>query len=446
VAWRARDRLSWRDRILLEAQDLKSLQGVVKKIPDSPEAWMRLGDFYFHNGRLLGIRDTDARALDAFQRALALDSLTGTKPNAEYLMHFSELGLNAGDTALVRRLLTLIIEHDSTGQFAGAHAFDLAEASGDSVELARLRASLGRMSFQALVRAIWVNQARGVRVDDAQRAVDAAWTAPSDFSAGAPAPRHFARVLAHDLALNRGRPRDALATAERVDLRARGAPRDLIYDALYWGGDTIAAAAAAQKIEQILAGPRPPESDPDLYKYYWDVCTLEQWRLAHKDLRSALASISRLRAAAEIRGIESPSEHLRCAELLDAWHATIAQLPDARQRLARVDSLQRVDPTGVVNSPIVASNLIVARLWGAYGEWALAEAAAFRRFRGLNPTFLSTHLLEEGRAAALAGHRATAIRALQHYLALRYDPEPSVRPEVEAVRSEVARLLAEPGS
>ena len=71
---------------------------------------------------------------------------------------------------------------------------------------------------------------------------------------------------------------------------------------------------------------------------------------------------------------------------------------------------------------------------------------AFRRFRGLNPTFLSTHLLEEGRAAALAGHRATAIRALQHYLALRYDPEPSVRPEVAAVRSELARLLAEPGT
>jgi len=59
----------------------------------------------------------------------------------------------------------------------------------------------------------------------------------------------------------------------------------------------------------------------------------------------------------------------------------------------------------------------------------------------LNPEFLSTHLLEEGRAAALAGHRAAAIRALQHYLALRYDPEPSVRPEVEAVRSELARLV-----
>ena len=232
--------------------------------------------------------------------------------------------------------------------------------------------------------------------------------------------------------------------AERVDLNARGGPRDLIHDALYWGGDTVAAAEAAQKIEQTLAGPRPPESDPDLHTYYWDLCTLEQWRLAHKDLRSAPASITRLRAAVAIRGIQAPEEHQRCADLLDAWHATIARLPDARQRLTRVDSLQRADPTGVVNSPIQASNLIVSRLWGAHGDWALAEAAAFRRFRGMHPAFLSTHLLEEGRAAALAGHHTAAIRALQHYLALRYDPEPSVRPEVEAVRSELARLVGEP--
>jgi hypothetical protein len=128
------------------------------------------------------------------------------------------------------------------------------------------------------------------------------------------------------------------------------------------------------------------------------------------------------------------------------WHATIARLPDARRRLDRVDSLQTAYPVGITGSPIKASNLIVARLWAAQGDWGRAEAAAFRRLRGFNPEFLSTHLLEEGRAAALAGHRTTAIRALQHYLALRYDPEPSVLPEVEAVRAELARLVGEPGS
>jgi serine/threonine-protein kinase len=446
VAWRARERLSWRDRTLLEAQGLKGLQEVVEKIPDSPEAWMQLGDQYFHNGRLHGIADADARALDAFLRALALDSLTATNPNAEYLMHFSELGLNAGDTALVRRLLTLAIAHDSTGKFAATQGFALAEASGDSAGMARLRAGFDRVSFQVLLRVIWENQGRGVRVEDAQRAMDAAWSAPSDFAAGAPAPRGFVRMVAHDLALNRGRPRDALAGGAVGDAHPRGGPRSLIYDALYWGGDTVAAAAAVRKLEQTLASPWPAESDPHLHTYYYDVCTLEQWRLAHEDLRSAPVSITRLRAAAGIQRIQWPEEHERCADLLDAWHATIARLPDARRRLARVDSLQIVNTVGITGSPIQASNLIVARLWAAQGDWARAEAAAYRRYRGLNPTFLSTHLLEEGRAAALAGHRTTAIRALQHYLALRYDPEPSVLPEVEAVRAELARLVGEPGS
>ncbi len=416
----------------------------MEKIPDSPEAWIRLGDSYYHDGRLHGIIDADKRALDAFLRALALDTLTATNPNAEPLMHFSELGLNAGDTGLVRRLLTLAIAHDSTGKFAAEQGFDLAEASGDSAGLARLRAGFGRMSFQALLRVIWENQGRGVRVDDAQRAMDAAWSAPAGVGAEVQRQHDFLRMLAHDLALNRGRPHDALAGGEIGDFHARGGPRSLIYDALYWGGDTVAAAAAARKIETTLASPRPSESDPELHTYYYDICTLEQWRLAHEDLRSAPVSITRLRAAAGIRNIQWPEEHERCADLLDAWHATIARLPDAPRRLARVDSLQRAHPVGITGSPIQASNLIVARLWAAQGDWARAEAAASRRYRGLNPTFLSTHLLEEGRAAARAGHRAAAIKALRHYLALRYDPEPSVRPEVEAVRSELARLVGEP--
>ncbi len=277
--------------------------------------------------------------------------------------------------------------------------------------------------------------------------MNAAWTAPNDFAGGAPAgapeSRDFVRMVARHLALNRGRPREALAGGQGGDGHPRGGPRSQIYDALYWSGDTVAAAAAAGKIEKTLASPWPPDSDPELHTYYYDLCTIEQWRLAHEDLRSAPASIARLRAAARIPGIQWPEEHERCADLLDAWHATIARLPDARQRLARLDSIQRANPVGITGSPITASNLIVARLWAAHGEWARAEAAAFRRFRGLNPIFLSTHLLEEGRAAALAGHRTSAIRALQHYLALRYDPEPSVQPEVDQVRSELAVLVGE---
>jgi hypothetical protein len=59
------------------------------------------------------------------------------------------------------------------------------------------------------------------------------------------------------------------------------------------------------------------------------------------------------------------------------------------------------------------------------------------------PFYLTTFLQEEGRLAALTGDTAGAIRAYQHYLALRPNPEPEVKPEVERVRGELARLVGE---
>ena len=46
-------------------------------------------------------------------------------------------------------------------------------------------------------------------------------------------------------------------------------------------------------------------------------------------------------------------------------------------------------------------------------------------------------------AAALAGDRAAATGAYQHYLALRFDPEPSQQADVDQARGELAKLLAE---
>jgi hypothetical protein len=56
------------------------------------------------------------------------------------------------------------------------------------------------------------------------------------------------------------------------------------------------------------------------------------------------------------------------------------------------------------------------------------------------PYFMTTFLREEGRLSALTGDTAAAMRAYRHYLGLRYDPEPRLRPEVERVRRELAML------
>jgi tetratricopeptide (TPR) repeat protein/TolB-like protein len=444
LARAAPERLSWRDRTLLAATltgDLKSLEQVVTAIPDSPEAWLQLGDKYYHNGALYGVTDADERALAAFRRVLALDSATATNPNAEPLMHFADLALAAGDSGTVRTLLTLALAHDSTGDYAMAQRLDLSRAWGDTAAIARWDAQLDSASLEALVGAIWEGQSRGERVQQAQRAVDIALRRAGrepEFREAS----GFLTMLGHDLALNRGRPSEARRSAG-VTFHPREGVRGLIDDALYWGGDTTRAAEAARQTAEVVAADPPPPTDSVLHAYYYDVCTLEQWRLARGTTGTAPAAIARLRAAARIPGIDWPDEHERCADLLEAWHATATRRPEAPALLARVDSLQQAAPTGITASPITASNLLVTRLWQEQGNWPRAEGAARRRYKGLNPQYLSTHLREEGRAAALAGHRDAAIRAYQHYLALRYDPEPSVRPEVDQVRSELAALLGE---
>jgi hypothetical protein len=89
-------------------------------------------------------------------------------------------------------------------------------------------------------------------------------------------------------------------------------------------------------------------------------------------------------------------------------------------------------------------NLVIARLLEAQGDVPRALAAARRRTFGNYPRYLPSFLREEGRLAALSGDTAGAIAAYRHYLALRSDPEPAVRPQVERVRGALAALVAEP--
>ena len=57
--------------------------------------------------------------------------------------------------------------------------------------------------------------------------------------------------------------------------------------------------------------------------------------------------------------------------------------------------------------------------------------------------YLSTGLREEGRLAELTGDRASALRAYQHYLRLRSNPEPGLAAQASTVRGAVAALVGE---
>jgi predicted negative regulator of RcsB-dependent stress response len=116
------------------------------------------------------------------------------------------------------------------------------------------------------------------------------------------------------------------------------------------------------------------------------------------------------------------------------------------KKIERLDSLARARVDGLPPSTTLtqAANLELARLQESRGNLAGALRALRRReYFFWDLTFYSTALREEGRIRALAGDRAGAVEAYQHYLAIRSDPEPSQSAEVERVRNELARLLSE---
>ena len=88
------------------------------------------------------------------------------------------------------------------------------------------------------------------------------------------------------------------------------------------------------------------------------------------------------------------------------------------------------------------TNLLLARLWEQEGDRARCGALGRARLHA-GTQFMTTFLRQEGRLAALTGDTLSAIRAYRHYLGLRHDSEPGVRPEVERVRRELGwpRLL-----
>jgi len=127
--------------------------------------------------------------------------------------------------------------------------------------------------------------------------------------------------------------------------------------------------------------------------------------------------------------------------LLDAQLAARTRASDATGLLQALDSALANPHTMAFAS---FGNLIAARLHEELGELPAALAAVRRRLIGIAffPHYV-TYLREEGRLAALTGDRTGAIKAYNHYLRLREDPEPGFRPQRDSVRAELGALLRE---
>ena len=184
---------------------------------------------------------------------------------------------------------------------------------------------------------------------------------------------------------------------------------------------------------------------------YHALCVVAQWRLARGETQGADLAIRRLRATT-LPGLASAdsAEFARyaalCAAVAEALQAAALRRPDVRVRTERLDSLARTFIFEVCCGEAVRGvNLVLAHLWEAQGDLPRALQAVRRRAGGymLGALFMSTFLREEGRLAALVGKREAAIGAYQQYLALRPAPDPSVKPEIDQVRADLATLLGE---
>jgi tetratricopeptide (TPR) repeat protein len=430
LALRHRDKLSARDRPLADALGgresgsarvmLQALEHAAVLAPDRAETHYLIGALLQRQGPVLGLTDSRERAAARFRRALALDSAY-TAP----LFGLVESAALAEDQAELRRAGALYLARAGNRPAADYVRWRVAVGTGDAPALAALRLRFDSLATPALERIVLASQQSGQGLDDADRAM-----ALIVRRAAERVERNLALMAAHWLAMNRGRPREALRF---LRLRSELEPGEVVFwthsviAALFWDGDSAvghaSARARALQIARDTLGPPPTLALHSVLTRSMELDGL--WTLLHGDTARAGAAIRWLRR-----------ERSLGADLLDVILASQTRRPDAEAIRARLDSVGREGCC----SNLAWVDLVLARVYEAGGQEADALRAIRRGVWRAPPQLLTTYLREEGRLAARLGDRAGAIRAYEHYLVLRSDPEPELRAEVARIRGELARL------
>ena len=377
--------------------------------------------------------DFRERAAIAFRRALALDS-----DFAAPLAGLIEAAAFARDTAEVRRLAARHIARMHATEGTDYIRWRVAVALEDSVALSSLRARFDSIDTSSIALIQFTSQVDGVALEDAERAV-----ALMLRRAGDAGERTRAMLAAQFLALNRGRPREAIRINDTYRIpvpEGNIQARFRVGYALFWDGDASKAQLAAHVLERSIETARKSDQmkNSKSANVLSDRYAIALWRLSRGDTSTAAATVRLLRIdpsdSARVRGARQAS--LRRADVLDAVLAAATRRPDASALLDRLDSLTQI---GCCETPHPA-NLVVARLREREGNMASALNAVRRQKWYFPPEYLSIALRGEGRLAALTQDTIGAIKAYRHYLALRSNPEPEWLADADKIRNEVRRL------
>jgi tetratricopeptide (TPR) repeat protein len=447
LAWAHRERLTDKGRVLLRAlvgprypeqssmiATLAAWQDAVKAAPELPDAWFQLGDFQLHDGGLNDVPDPVRRAETDFHRALELDS-AWTLP----LDHILLAKLHLEDTTELRALARRWFAQDTAGGDRSPYLrWRLGVALGDSALVARERASLERWNDDAIQWLAGDAQAEAVGLGDVALAIN-------EFTRrAASGPRlRYARTFRREWLLNTGRPSEALALTDSL---ASGEPwpgwaeLTRIEDALFWDGDTAAAAVGVRRLAATLEG-RSSAARLGADVGSRAACRLGFWSMARGDDAGARRWSTRLREPAPAGPAFGTDDRIMCAGLLQTWLAWRGgQAETARRMLERADSIYI---TSDVMTDWQVTNLVTARLREEIGDLRGAERAIGRVQVAMpvSPTYGSTYLREQARIGLEVGDTAGAVRARRRYVALRASGEPAVRAELDSARARLARLV-----
>jgi tRNA A-37 threonylcarbamoyl transferase component Bud32/tetratricopeptide (TPR) repeat protein len=439
LAWKKRDQFSARDRAQLAvligpnypkistiADRGAAAERYAALAADSPDAWYQVGDWYFHYGAGSGVEDSERRALNAFSRALQLDS-TFT-PAME---HLPMLYAATGDSAKLRWAIGALAATDSGDALVGERML-AAVALGDSAQARAFRAQIPRMSHTNLAMIANAGRTGRLGVDDAQRAIAAsAATASSDPERNATA--GMAMMLESDL----GHRQKAAAEAKKIGWLE---PAARITGTIFWDWDSTGIGATFRKYDwELRKNINGTLVERRFVEYGLGVeAQYHAWRGDPAALAHTADELRRITFPGDTSGFAA--EQARVVLIADAQLAAMTKRPDARGLLTQLDSVAKIDPQSQIG---LFGNAVAARGWELLGEPAKALAAVRRgKGDGSGGYYFAPRLRDEGRLAVLAGDRDGAMRVYRQYLVLRSNPDPELKPLADEARAELKRLEA----
>jgi DNA-binding SARP family transcriptional activator/TolB-like protein len=393
--------------------------------PDRPEIRYLLGTLLLYQGQALGLTDSRARAEASFREASRLDS-SYLGPLARMV----DVAAFMGDTARLRRAGHLYLSRDSTGATADYVRWLIAAGTRDVASQQKARSGFPSLNRATLEQIYLTSQMSGLGLNDADSAATLIAEIASD-----DLEKSVALRRAHLLALNRGRPAAATRLLRRMDaLRTSNVSfqQFAMAAAMFNDGDMALADSAARDLARTIARDTLRQLPTDAVRRTSAAVVIESlWYLAAGDTVRAAEGSDWLR-----RHAEGQSRNRVLFVLPAMLIGSRTRSPEGAALRARVDSIAL---DGCCELPEFVG-VLLARAYEAAGDEASALRVVRRGVWGYPPRLLSTYLREEGRLAARLGDNAGAIRAYEHYLALRSNPEPVLSAERDSIRAEVSRL------